>query len=168
MSENGKQIEKVVLLAIIALLIIGSIVMVLPFLRAILWAVVFAVTIWPYFIKLEKALGGRTSLAAVIPTLLLALVFFVPMVYVGYKLAGQASVALDYTEELMEKGLGPPPLWLKGIPLVGEKLGGIWQTTGQDIPKLIETVKPYIKDLLGSIVSAGTGVAQIVLITVLS
>jgi hypothetical protein len=37
---------------------------------------VFAVTIWPYFVRLEKALGGRTSLAAVIPTLLLALVFF--------------------------------------------------------------------------------------------
>ena len=168
MSEDAKQIEKIVLLAIIALLIIGSIMILLPFLRAILWAVVFAVTIWPYFIKLEKFLGGRTGLAAVIPTLLLALVFFLPMVYVGYKLVGQASVALDYTEELMEKGLGPPPLWLKGIPLVGEKLGGIWQTTGQDIPKLIEMVKPYIKGLLGSIVSAGTGVAQIVLVTVLS
>ncbi len=168
MSEDTKQIEKVVLISIIALLIIGSIVMILPFLRAILWAMVFAVTLWPYFIKLEKALGGRTSLAAVIPTLLLALIFFVPMVYVGYKLASQASVALDYAEELMEKGLGPPPLWLQGIPLVGGKLGGIWQSTGQDIPKLIEMVKPYIKDLLGSIVSAGTGVAQIVLITVLS
>ncbi len=168
MTENAKQIEKVVLLAVIALLIIGSIVMILPFLRAILWAMVFAVTLWPYFTKLEKALGGRTSLAAVIPTLLLALVFFLPMVYVGYKLAGQAPVALDYAEELMEKGLGPPPSWLKELPLVGEKLGGIWQTTGQDISKLIEMVKPYINDLLGSIVSAGAGVAQIVLITVLS
>ncbi len=168
MSENTKQVERLVLLSIIALLIIGSVVMILPFVRAILWAVVFAVTIWPYFLRLEKALGGRTSLAAVVPTLLLALIFFVPMVYVGYKLASQASVALDYTEELMEKGLGPPPLWLKSIPLVGEKLGGIWQTTGQDTPKLIEMVKPHIKVLLQSIVSAGTGMAQIILVTVLS
>jgi predicted PurR-regulated permease PerM len=168
MSENAKQIEKVILLALIALLIIGSVMILLPFLRAILWAVVFAVTIWPYFVKLEKALRGRTGLAAVISTLLLALIFFLPMVYVGYKLASQASVALNYTEELMEKGLGPPPLWLKGIPLIGEKLGGIWQTTGQDTPKLIEMVKPHIKVLLGSIVSAGTGMAQVILITVLS
>ena len=145
MSEDAKQIEKVVLLSIIALLIIGSIVIVLPFLRAILWAMVFAVTLWPYFIKLEKVLGGRTSLAAVVPTLLLALIFFLPMVYVGYKLVGQASIALDYTEGLMEKGLGPPPLWLKGLPLVGEKLGGVWQTIGHDTPKLIEMVKPHIK-----------------------
>jgi Flp pilus assembly pilin Flp len=37
-SENAKQIEKAVLISIITLLIIGSIVMVLPFLPAILWA----------------------------------------------------------------------------------------------------------------------------------
>jgi len=168
MSEDTKQIEKVVLVSIIALLIIGSIVIVLPFLRAILWAMVFAVTVWPYFTKLEKFLGGRTSLAAVIPTLLLALIFFVPMIYVGYKLVSQASVAIDYAEELMEKGLGPPPLWLKGLPLVGEKIGGAWQNLGHDTTKLIELVKPHIKNLLGSIVSAGTGMAQIVLITILS
>jgi Flp pilus assembly protein TadB len=44
MSERAKQIEQLVSLSIIALLIIGSIVLVLPFLPAILWAVVFAVT----------------------------------------------------------------------------------------------------------------------------
>ena len=64
MSERAKQIERLVSLSIIALLIIGSIVLVLPFLPAILWAVVFAVTTWPFFIKVEKSLGGRTSLAA--------------------------------------------------------------------------------------------------------
>ena len=122
---------------------------VLPFLPAILWAVVFAVTIWPFFTRVEKALGGRTSLAAVVPTLLLALIFFLPLVYVGSKLVGQASIAFDYAQGLMEKGLGPPPLWLKGLPLVGERLEGIWQDIGQDTPKLIEMVKPHIKNLLG-------------------
>jgi len=168
MSQDAKQIERVILFSIIALLIVGSIIIVLPFLRAILWAVVFAVTVWPLFTKLEKFLGGRTSLAAVILTLLLALIFFVPMIYVGYKLVSQASVAIDYAEGLMEKGLGPPPLWLKGLPLVGGKLEGIWQSTGHDATKLMELAKPHIKNLLGSIVSAGTGMARFVLITILS
>src|SRR5512139_3060649 len=120
MSEHAKQIEKFIVVSIIALLIIGSIMIVFPFLRAILWAVVFAVTIWPYYTKLEKVLGGRTSLAAAVPTLLLALIFFVPMVYVGYKLVGQASIALDYGQGLIEKGLGSPPFCLKGLPLLGD------------------------------------------------
>jgi predicted PurR-regulated permease PerM len=168
MSERAKQVEHVVLLSIIALLIIGSIAMVLPFLRSILWAVVFAVSIWPLFVKVESVLRGRTNLAALVPTLLLALIFFLPLVYVGSKLVTQASTALDYAEGLMDKGLGPPPLWLKGLPLVGDRLEGVWQDTGQYTPKLIEMAKPHIKDLFGTIVSAGTGVARIILTGILS
>jgi predicted PurR-regulated permease PerM len=168
MAERAKQIEQVISLSIIALLIIGSIVLVLPFLPAILWAMVFAVTIWPFFIKVEKALGGRTTLAAVVPTLLLALIFFLPLVYVGSKLVSQASIAFDYAQGLMEKGLGPAPLWFKSLPLVSERVEGIWRDIGHDTPKLIAMVKPYVKSLLGSMVSAGTGMARIILLTVLS
>jgi predicted PurR-regulated permease PerM len=168
MSENAKQIEKVIVLTIIALLVIGSIMIVLPFLRSILWAMVFAVTFWPFFIKLEKAFGGRTSLAAAVPTLLLALIFFAPLVYVTYKLVSQASIAIDYGKELMEKGLGPPPLWFKGLPLVGVRFERIWVDIGQDTPQFIEVIKPHVKGLLSSMVGAGTGVVQLILITVLS
>jgi predicted PurR-regulated permease PerM len=168
MSEREKQIETLISLSIIALLIIGSIVLVFPFLPAILWAVVFAVTAWPFFVKVEKALGGRTTLAALTLTLLLALIFFAPMVYVGPKLVNRASIAFDYAKGLMENGLGPPPLWVKGLPLIGERLEGIWHDIGQDTPELIEVVKPHIKNILSSIVSAGAGMARVVLLTILS
>ncbi len=168
MSERSRQIEQIASLSIIALLIIGSIAILLPFLSAILWAIIFAVAIWPFFIRVEKTLRGRTRLAAVVPTLLLALIFFLPLVYVGSKLAGQASNAFDYVERVTEKGLGPPPLWLKGLPLVGERFEGVWRDIGQDTPKLIEMAKPHIKNFLGSMVSAGAGMARIILLTILS
>ena len=44
----------------------------------------------------------------------------------------------------------------------------MWQDIGQDTPRLIELVKPHIKNLLGSMVSAGTGMARVILLTVLS
>ena len=168
MSERAKQIEQVASLSIIALLIIGSIVVVLPFLPAILWAVVFTVTTWPFFTRVEKALGGRTSLAAVVPTVLLALIFFLPLVYVGSKLVSQASIAFDYAQGLTEKGLGPPPLWFKGVPLVGERLEGTWGVLAQDTPKLIGMIKPHIKNILSYIVSAGAGMARVILLMILS
>ena len=168
MSERSKQMEQIAGLSIIALLIIGSIIIILPFLPAILWALVFAVTVWPFFLKVEKGLGGRTGLAALILTFFLALIFFLPLVYVGSKVVGQASNAFDYVQGLLEKGVGAPPLWLKGLPLVGEKLEGMWQEIGQDTPKLIEAIKPHIKSVLGSMVSAGTGMARVFLLTILS
>ena len=168
MSERTKQFEQIAGVAILALLTIGSIVIVLPFLSAILWAVVFAVAIWPFFLRVEKALGGRTGLAAIVPTLLLALIFFLPLLYVGYKIVGQGSHAIDYLQALLEKGLGPPPLWLKGLPLVGGKLEGMWQDIGQDTPRLIELAKPHIRSVLASMVSAGAGMARVVLLTIFS
>ena len=168
MSERSKQMEQIAGVSIIALLTIGSIIIILPFLPAILWALVFAVTVWPFFLKVEKGIGGRTGLAALIFTFLLALIFFLPLVYVGSKVVGQASNAFDYAQGLLEKGVGAPPLWLKGLPLVGEKLEGMWQEIGQDTPKLIEVIKPHIKSVLGSMVSAGTGMARVFLLTVLS
>jgi len=168
MSERSKQIEQFASLSVIALLVIGSIAIMFPFLSAILWAIVFSVTIWPFFIRMEKALGGRAGLAAVIPTLLLALIFFLPMVYVGSKIAGQASNAIDYVEGVTEKGLGPPPPWLKGLPLIGEKTAGAWQEVGKDGPKLMEKAKPHVKIFLSAMVSAGAGMARVVLFTILS
>ena len=168
MSERSKQVEQIAGVVILGLLTIGSIVIVLPFLSAILWAMVFAVTIWPFFIRVEKILGGRTGLAAAILTLLLFVIFFLPLGYVGSKLVSRAPAAFDYAQGLMEKGLGAPPLWLKGLPLIGEKAEGAWGSLAQDTPKLIEMIKPHIKNLLGSIISAGAGVGRIILITILS
>jgi predicted PurR-regulated permease PerM len=168
MPEGARQMERVVLLAIIALLVVGSILMVLPFLRAILWAVVFAVTLWPFFEKLERVLRGRSGLAAIVPTLLLGLVFFVPLVYVGSMVVDRASQALDYAQELIGKGLGPAPAWLKTLPLMGDRLEEIWLDAGRYAPKLITAVKPHVGDLLGAIVSAGTGMARVILIAALS
>lgn len=168
MSDQSKQIEHVVVLSIVALLMIGSVMMVLPFLRALLWALVFVVSVWPFFVRVETAMGGRTGLAAIIPTLLIAIIFFVPLVYVGSRLVVEGPSALDYVQGLMEKGLGPPPVWLKGLPLVGDRLAGVWQAVGHDTPRLIEMIKPHVRNLLGSMVSAGAGMARIVLTAILS
>jgi predicted PurR-regulated permease PerM len=116
----------------------------------------------------EKAFGGRTSLAALCLTLLLSLIFFLPLVYVSSKLVSQGPIAFDYVQGLFEKGLGPPPLWLKGLPLVGERLEGVWLGMGQDAPKLIGMVKPYLRTFLESLLSAGAGVGRIILVMLLS
>jgi predicted PurR-regulated permease PerM len=168
MSEHNLKIEQVMVLAIIALLIVGSIVIIFPFLRAMLWAMVFTVTVWPFFLKVEHFFGGRTSLAALVPTLLIALIFFLPLIYAGSQLVTQAPVALDYAQELMEKGMGDPPQWLGTIPWVGERLVTVWQDIGTYTPKLLALAKPYLKTLLGSLVSAGAGMAKVVLTAVLS
>ncbi|MDA8138699.1 MAG: AI-2E family transporter [Desulfobacteraceae bacterium] len=168
MPERALKIEQIMLLAVIVLLITGSIMLLLPFLRAILWAMVFSVTSWPFFLKIEKRLGGRTGMAAGVPTLMIALIFFVPLIYAGSQLIAQAPAATDYAQKLIEHGLGPAPPWFQKVPLIGARLEVIWEDIGRYTPKLIELSKPLIKTLLGSIVSAGAGMARVTLTAVLS
>ncbi len=168
MTERAKQIEQAAALSVIALLVGGSFVIVFPFLRSILWALVFSVALWPFFLRVEKMLGGRKSLAALVPTLVLAVVFFLPLFYAGFKLVARTSITLDKAQVLLEKDLGPPPAWIEGLPLVGGKLEEAWLKVGRDTPALIEMLKPHVKNVLGSVVSAGTGVARFVLTAVLS
>jgi predicted PurR-regulated permease PerM len=168
MSEGNTQIERVMVLAIVALLIVGSIVILFPFLRAIMWAMVFTVTAWPFFLKVERFFGGRTGLAAAVPTLLIALIFFLPLIFAGSQLVTTAPAAMDYAQALMEKGMGDPPPWFQKIPWAGERLATVWRDIGAYTPKLIAMAKPYLKALLGSLVSAGAGMAKVVLTAVLS
>lgn len=168
MPEHKTKIEQIMVVTIIALLIVGSIVIVFPFLRAMLWAMVFSVTVWPFFLKVERLFGGRSGLAAVVPTLLIALIFFLPLIFAGSQLVTQAPEALDYAQALVEKGMGDPPQWFQKIPWVGERLEMVWRDIGGYTPKLIALAKPYLKTLLGSLVSAGAGMAKVVLTAVLS
>jgi predicted PurR-regulated permease PerM len=168
MPEEKTKIEQIMVVTIIALLIVGSIVIVFPFLRAMLWAMVFSVTAWPFFLKVERLFGGRSGLAALVPTFLIALVFFLPLIFAGSQLVTQAPEALDYAQSLVEKGMGDPPQWFRKIPWVGERLAMVWRDIGGYAPKLIALAKPYLKTLLGSLVSAGTGMAKVVLTAVLS
>ncbi|MEW6441197.1 MAG: AI-2E family transporter [bacterium] len=166
-SERANQIERFMVVSVIALLLLGAIVMVLPFLRAILWAVVFSVTMWPLFLRMEKAMNGKTKLAATVATLLIALMLFIPMAYVGSKLFAQTSNALDYAEKVVHEGLGQPPVWIKDFPWIGDRLVGIWQSAEQDTARLIEVAKPHIRTVAGSVLSAGAGMARFALTSIL-
>ncbi len=64
---------------LLALLIASSFWVLSPFLMAMLWATIVSVAAWPFFLRLEAALGGRRKLAVAIVTVILLLVIFVPL-----------------------------------------------------------------------------------------
>ena len=64
---------------LLAVLIASSFWVLSPFLMAMLWATIVSVAAWPFFLRLEAALGGRRKLAVAIVTVILLLVVFVPL-----------------------------------------------------------------------------------------
>ena len=90
MTIMDKRIEQIFQLAAIAVLVIGCLMVLRPFLAAILSAAILCFSTWPIYEWLERKLNGRSWLAALAMTLLLVLLLVLPLV----------AIALVYADEI--------------------------------------------------------------------
>src|SRR5688572_6452280 len=73
---------------IVAILIVGSLWTMWPFLGALLWAGTLVISTWPLMLSIQRLSGGSRAIATSLMTLLIAGIFIVPFVLA-------ASVVLD-------------------------------------------------------------------------
>ncbi|HEY6644064.1 AI-2E family transporter YdiK [Povalibacter sp.] len=148
---------------IIGILIVGSLWTLLPFIGALVWATALVVATWPMLLWVERKAGGRRSIATMVMTLLVAVVFIVPFYFaVGALLDGSAH-GVDIIRSYLKNGLGPPPAWLAGIPGVGERLTGKWSELAALSPDaLAEAMRPYVRSVAAWIAAVTGGIGGLV------
>ena len=106
MEFTPGQVERLVGILILALLVVGCLVVLLPFLAPILWALIIALVSWPVFRRLEEHLKGRRTLAASIMVLLLITVLLVPLIALATSLADDAVSFVQRVRDFFSEG--PP------------------------------------------------------------
>jgi len=144
-SAPSDDITRIVLLVLmIGLLLIGSFWTLLPFLGALIWAVTIAVATWPVLLLVQQKTGGRRSVAVVIMTTLVLMAFVAPLALAAIAMIEAAGRSPALVQDFMVRGLGEPPPWIAGLPLVGERLALRWKelAAGQS-DALVEFAKPY-------------------------
>lgn len=124
-EENPKQLAQV---ALVALLIVGCVAVLLPFIGAVLFALVIWMCTWRlYAEKLLPRLGGRDALGASLMTLLLVLILLLPTVFLAGSLANGADQLIAFVKPRIENGLpADPPAWLVSLPFVGAEIDNFW------------------------------------------
>lgn len=110
----------------IALLTVGSFLVLRPFLPALIWAGMLVVASWPLMLRLQARLGGSRAAAVTVMTLILLLALIVPLVLAVSTLVTHADQLVDMAHGLQDFLLAPPPAWVAGIPLVGGKIVQFW------------------------------------------
>jgi predicted PurR-regulated permease PerM len=153
-------------LIFILLLCAISFVIVRPFLAALLWGVILAIATWPAFAWIRKHLGGRSTIAAALMTLLLALVVLGPVVLVGATMADNvATLGERLRLAVQEDGLEPPE-FLARIPLIGEWLIGRWRelaSEGGQSEELRQLLRNAVQWFLKIGATIGGGIAELAL-----
>lgn len=163
MVNNDRLLVQIILLALLG----AGLWVMAPFISALLWGAILAFASWPMMRLLTRLLGGREGLAAGVLTGVWMLLVALPLVWLGFNLADHIRDATAFIRDVQVDGLPDAPPWLGGIPLVGERLVGIWDTLDQQGSALLASVKPYLGQvgnwLLARSAQIGGGILELTL-----
>ncbi len=165
MNETTRRNARI---ALVALLGIGTAWVLAPFLAALLFSAILCLTTWPLFAWIEARLKGRTTLAALLLTLLLAMAILLPMSYLAATVTDGVTQLLALLRPWFESGDHPPPSWLVTLPLIGEPLDTYWRqlaTSQEELTRLGQQLfEPTRKFLLASVGLIGQGLLELTLV----
>jgi predicted PurR-regulated permease PerM len=112
--------------ALLTLLVIGTVLVLRPFIISLILAAVLAYASWPVYGWLLARVHDRSGAAATAMTLLLLLTLVTPFAIMGVSLVDNAVELLRLLRETLNRPLPPPPGWLETVPLAGSYLKGKW------------------------------------------
>jgi predicted PurR-regulated permease PerM len=158
-----KRIEQVIQISAIVLLVLGCLLVLRPFLGAILAAAILCFSTWSIYRYLEVKLGGRAWLAALVMTLLIILVLVVPLALIALSFRDDVPLLVESGREIFTHGPPGPPDWVKGIPLAGEHIDAAWRELAQSREKLGAVLKQLIQPAREVLVRTGLIIAEGVL-----
>ena len=113
-------------LAAAALLLLGAILTLRDFLPALIWALIFAIALWPHYDRVaQRWPRHRKALLPAAATLIVLLGFVIPLVLIAIPLIHDAHNAVDWLASVQRSGVGTPA-WLYHMPF-SNSLVALWQ-----------------------------------------
>lgn len=141
-------------LSIIITLIALTYLIARPFLFGLFWAIMVVIATWPFMLWIQKRFSINRFLAVVIMTLLLVLVFVIPIGLVVYSITKNSSLLIEWTKNISHQPI-PTLDWLNSIPVVGSELYEKWQTTtnSSNSRVILRELQPYFGTIISWIIT---------------
>ncbi len=147
----------------VGLILFGCLIVLSPFLPALLLAVIFCVSTWPAFQWLQRRMNNRTGAAAFLMTLMLAAFLLAPLIFLGSSLVENFHALVRYALDAAASGPHELPSWITSMPVVGPHLQSNWESFTADRERMNETMRQYVKPVTGWLIVMGSGIGHGVL-----
>ena len=142
-----------------------------PFIQPVLWGMIIAVALYPLQVMLQKRLGGKSTLAAILLTLIMLSIVIVPVSMFVSSLTHSALILKSQIDSGMIDIHGPTES-IQNIPLVGKKMFDILTLLTENTEQFIQQYQTEIteisKKVLNAIVGTGLGILQMLLSMVIA
>ncbi len=162
-SHLDKALDVALRLAFIALIVMWCSKIVAPFFLPVLWGLVIATALYPVFLKLKAAVGGRVKLAGGIFILVSLALVLAPTIWLTDSIIDGASRIGNGLQDGTLK-VPPPSESVKEWPAVGENLYASWSQAAADMEAWIgrnsEQLKALGGKMVGGVASLGGAVVQ--------
>ncbi|MCF7733470.1 MAG: AI-2E family transporter, partial [Akkermansiaceae bacterium] len=146
-SEASKRkLEPFIAGGALMLLLVGCVLVLKPFLSALMWAVVLAFALYPMQRLFTGWFRGSRTLAACLVTLTVALVLAGPVVWIGFSLAEDGKELAVETRRWFETLPDEAPEWVASVPVVGTELSGYWKNMTDGRRQWLEQLEKASRD----------------------
>jgi predicted PurR-regulated permease PerM len=167
LDKGHASFDKLLPILLLGLLALGCLVVLQPFLTAVLWACILAYSSWPAYLRVHRTLGSRQWAAAVM-TLAVAAVIILPAVMVGSELVENSAPVLASIQGFLNQGLPAPPSWVGGIPVIGPSIAQYMAEHANDASIVSQQLREFLGPAQGLILNAARTIAAGLLELVLS
>jgi len=145
MSNTRSDLAKTTLgVLFIGVLIIATLWVLQPFLAAIIWATMVVVATWPVLRWVQAMLWNSRALAVTVMTLILLLLFMVPLALAIGTIMQNSDQIVEWTRSIAYFQIPAPPDWVASLPFIGDKAAAAWQQAADSGGKeLMGKLAPY-------------------------
>ncbi len=124
MNENHKELISMgVTIGIICL----SIFIIHKFIPSMIWAAIIVIATYPLYEKWRGFFGAKEDLSALLFTLLLGLIFLLPLSWLVGILIKELQLFINFLQQINKEG-GSAPEFFKNFPFISNELVSYWDT----------------------------------------
>lgn len=135
-------------------LILSSFWILRPFIGAAIWATMLVVSTWPVMKWFEARLWHRRSLAVLVMSALLLLLFFVPLTLAIGTIVSHSDEIAVRAKALVAAPPPHLPEWVQRLPFVGERAVNAWEDAiAAGATGLVAKLMPYADNIAKWLVS---------------
>lgn len=125
----------------------------LPFIGALTWGAIIAISVYPLHLRLTAKLRGMRKLSAILIGILIAVVLFAPLVLLFLSIGDHAKAAVEALMNVKNLSLPDLPTWIAGLPLVGARIAKAWGQAQADLAGTIDSIRPQLRSALLATIS---------------
>jgi predicted PurR-regulated permease PerM len=158
---EAARFEQYARIAAVALLIFGCMLVLRPFIGAILFAGVLCLSTWPAFAWLRDRWGGRSSLAALALVLVMVITLAAPVALAAQSLIVHSATMVEAVRGFLDqRSTLELPAFVRSLPLVGGLLNEYWQLLLQSREELVALGKRLADPAKTMLVALGGAVGE--------